>query len=181
MPQVVQISGGSTVVVKTGGVKTVEKGAGSTVVARDNRGSPIGVIDRRPTIETGSNIGRRGEKGEPGDGTFQATAGETIHGDRAVRIRDGLLYHPDPETPSHANEVIGIAMTSGLAGDQITVRTSGNVTQAFWTWTPGFVFVGPAGQLTQSPSPTGWLLEIGRARTATVVEIDIEVPVFRAP
>lgn len=106
-------------------------------------------------------------------------AGETIFGERAVRIENGLLYHPDPSDPTHATQVIGISTQSGSAGTDINVAIFGDVTEGSWTWASGFVYVSTGGVLTQSPSSSGWLLSIGRATSSTTIGVDVDTPFMR--
>lgn len=123
--------------------------------------------------------GPQGPVGPAGSGgTLTLPIGETIHGLRAVRAAGGLLFHPDIDTPAHADQVVGIAIASATSGT-CNVRTEGPVTEPSWSWSPGFVFVGTDGQLTQSPGATGWLLAVGRAINATTIDVDVDTPFMR--
>lgn len=153
---------------------------GITPVTVGSQASTTTVQDRRPTIAIGSNIGPRGPKGEPGDGTITLPAGATIHGLRAVRASAGQLYHPDIADPAHAEQVAGIALQSGNAGTELLVRTGGTMTDSGWTWSPGAVWCDNAGVLTQTPPATGWLLKIGTALDAATLLVDIDNPFFRS-
>ena len=125
-------------------------------------------------------VSERGTPGAPGaSGIVTAIAGETIHAQRAVRVADGVLYHPDTSNTAHAPSVIGIALQSVATGEACTVRTAGTVTEPSWSWSPGFVFCGDDGQLTQAPG-SGWLLVIGRAINPTTLDVDVDDPIIRS-
>jgi hypothetical protein len=124
--------------------------------------------------------GPQGVPGETPNETFTATAGETIHGERVVRLVNDVAYHPDIAENAHADQVIGIALNSALIGEPVVIRTKGIMTAGYWNWTPGYVFVGLGGQLTQTPAQDRWLLEIARVKSPTQIEVDVEVPVFRS-
>ncbi|HSX21508.1 MAG TPA: hypothetical protein VLE97_01885 [Gaiellaceae bacterium] len=143
--------------------------------------TPIKTLDRHTTVKAGAGMGPQGAPGETEGATFLATCGATIHGDRVVRIANDVIFEPDTSVHSDALEVVGIAMQAGSTGSQILVRTAGVVTEGSWTWSPGIVYCGNGGQLTQSPDPTGWLLPIGHAKNATTIEIDIGQPIMRSP
>lgn len=153
---------------------------GTTPVTVGSQASTTTVQDRRPTIAIGSNIGPRGPKGEPGDGTITLPAGATIHGLRAVRASSGQLYHPDIEEPDHAEQVVGIAMQSGNTGTSLQVRAAGRMTEPSWTWGAGAVYCGADGVLTQTPPAAGWILKVGTSLNATTLLVDIDNPFFRS-
>ena len=124
--------------------------------------------------------GPAGPPGETEGATFLAVAGETMHGRRIVRIVAGLLYHPSLSAPAHAGQCIGLVLQSGNAGDEYLVRTGGQHTEPSWNWSPGSVWCGEGGVMTQAPIPSGWVLKVGTAINATTVEIDIDDPILRS-
>lgn len=102
-----------------------------------------------------------------------------VHGHRAVMIADGAFRHPDLAQAAHADAVIGIAEQSGAAGDEIAARMRGLIRESSWSWSPGSIWCGADGVLTQAPPPTGWLLVVGRAVDATTIDVDIDTPFHR--
>lgn len=140
-------------------------------------------IDAKPVPVV--DISARGLTGPPGTsgnggGTFLATAGEEIHGDRVVRIANALIYHPSIANPAHAIQAIGIATQSGGPGASLVVRTAGQITDGTWSWSPGFIWCADDGVLTQSPPLTGWILKVANVISATTIEVDIDTPFFRS-
>lgn len=123
--------------------------------------------------------GPMGPPGETEGATFLAIAGETIFGHRAVRVANGIGYHPDLAAAAHAGEVCGVAVQSSSAGASFLVRTSGPIVEPSWAWGPGFVWCGDNGVLTQTPISTGWLLVVGRAIAPTILFVDTDTPVMR--
>ncbi len=143
------------------------------VVVKD----PVTVV-----IDTGGKQGIQGPEGPPGPAggsSVVLTAGETIFGLRAVRAAAGIIYRPDLSVIAHSDAVVGVALQSGGAGAQLSVQVSGELSESSWSWSPGAVYCGPDGVLTQTPPDSGWLLSIGRATSATTIIIDIDTAYIR--
>ncbi len=130
-------------------------------------------VDRGPPGPEGP----QGPPGPAGGSAIEMPSGETIFGLRAVRAVGGQIFHPDQTDNEHAEQVIGIALQSGTG--TLLVQISGTLTEGSWTWTPGLVYCGADGVLTQSPPATGWLLAVGRAIAADTLEIDIDTAFYR--
>lgn len=127
--------------------------------------------------------GRPGPQGADGSGTstdLTLSSGDVIQSLRVVRAVNGVALPVDTSQADHADDVSGIALQSATVnGTDISVRASGVLTESGWNWSPGVVYCGPDGTLTQSPAATGWLLQVGRVVNATTIDIDIELPIFR--
>jgi len=86
----------------------------------------------------------------------------------------GLAKYATPDTLANA-VVIGISTTSGNAGETITVKTSGQLTDGSWSWTKGTIYLGSNGVLTQTaPSNGSIVVHVAKAITATTIIIDID-------
>jgi uncharacterized protein YgbK (DUF1537 family) len=87
---------------------------------------------------------------------------------------NGEAVYASNDTLANA-QVIGIAANAASQGAGVTIKTSGIMTDASWLWTKGTVFLGTNGQLTQT-APTGGaiVVHVGRALTATTLQIDID-------
>jgi len=86
----------------------------------------------------------------------------------------GLAKYATPDTLANA-VVIGISTTSGIAGDTITVKTTGELSDASWSWTKGAIYLGANGALTQTaPSGGSIVVHVAKAITATKIIIDID-------
>ncbi len=86
----------------------------------------------------------------------------------------GLAKYATPDTLANS-VVIGISTTSATSGQNITIKTSGQITDASWNWTKGAIYLGANGALTQT-APTGGsiIVHVAKAITATTLIIDID-------
>ena len=86
----------------------------------------------------------------------------------------GLAKYATPDTLANA-VVIGISTTAANTGENITIKTSGQLTDASWAWTKGAIYLGSNGTLTQT-APTGGnvIVHVAKAITATTIIIDID-------
>lgn len=125
--------------------------------------------------------GIQGPAGQAGSVvTVDQPAGSAIQGHFMVRSDGVNLWPVDTSIDTHATEIVGIALgAASAAGQSVSAQTNGPVTDSNWSWAPGVVFCGADGRLTQSPSSTGWLMQVGRVSSPTTVDIDIEMPIYR--
>jgi hypothetical protein len=86
----------------------------------------------------------------------------------------GLAKYATPDSLANA-VVIGISTTAANTGENITIKTSGQITDALWNWTKGAIYLGANGSLTQT-APTGGsiIVHVAKAITATTLIIDID-------
>lgn len=124
-----------------------------------------------------------GPQGPPGTtdaAVINATSGAAISALRVVKFENDLLYRADSATPSDAGKVVGISVTAASgAAESIVVRTDGEMSDASWSWVPGPIYCGGNGALTQTPPVAGFVLEVARARSATKIIVDIQIPFLR--
>lgn len=142
----------------------------------------VSVTEEEHTVTLGAIQGPQGPPGPPGSGGPQTvfyTAGEDISGHRVVRVSGSTAYYADSGTPSHINTVVGISTGAAASGNTVTVQVSGELTEPSWTWSPGAVFLGVSGQLTQTPPATGLFLKLGKAMTPTTLLIDLQPAITR--
>ena len=102
-------------------------------------------------------------------------AGVNLSALRAVTTDGaGAAVYASNATASDA-VVVGITFTAASAGQNVVIKTSGIIEDAGWAWTKGPVYLGTNGTLTQT-APTGGaiVVPVGRALTATKLQIDIE-------
>lgn len=107
-------------------------------------------------------------------------AGDTVSALRVVFEDETGIAHLDPTDDDQVAALIGISITAGEEGAEIRVRTSGTIDDAGWSWTPGFVFAGADGTLTQTPPVAGWEIVIGYAPSATRLNLTFDEPVLLA-
>lgn len=126
--------------------------------------------------------GPRGPQGVPGPagGVTTVTVGATpLSGHSAVAADAvGLLIKADCTNPAHRGAVLGLLADAYSPGDQAVVQTAFTLEHAGWTWAPGPVFVGTAGQLTQTP-PVGAVFSqvVAHALSPTLVLVDVQPPI----
>ena len=103
------------------------------------------------------------------------TAGENLSALRAVTSNvSGQAVYASNNTLANA-QVIGITSNAASSGAGVTIKTSGILTDANWTWTKGTVYLGTNGTLTQSAPTSGAIVvHVGRALTTTTLQIDID-------
>ena len=106
------------------------------------------------------------------------TAGMSISALRCITTNaNGEAIYATPDTLANA-VVIGISTTSGSAGDTITVKTTGELSDASWSWTKGAIYLGANGTLTQTaPSGGSIVVHVAKAITATKILIDIDTTI----
>lgn len=138
-------------------------------------------IERTRTT-TVTAAGPQGPQGVSGSGTFELTAGAGgISALRVVVSENGVARYPSITTTADAGRIVGLSYTAASAGGAITVQPDGVVNEPLWTWTPGVVWVGTDGVLTQTPPASpAWLMEAGRALSATQLLLDFQKPIIRS-
>jgi len=132
--------------------------------------------DVRITIERPSvNLNFAGGGLVPISDDVSLTAGVSLSALRAVTSNsNGEAVYASNDTLANA-QVIGITSNAASAGAGVTIKTSGILTDASWSWTKGTVYLGTNGQLTQTtPSGGAYIVHIGRALTATTLQIDVD-------
>jgi hypothetical protein len=102
-------------------------------------------------------------------------AGESISALRCITTNgSGQAVYATPDTLANA-VVIGVSTTSGSSGETITVKTTGELSDASWSWTKGAIYLGANGVLTQTaPSGGSIVVHVAKAITATKILIDID-------
>ncbi|HEY3434246.1 MAG TPA: hypothetical protein VGK41_01200 [Solirubrobacterales bacterium] len=141
------------------------------------------VVDRdRPrTVGVGGKQGLPGPPGPvgpPGDAAITRPAAETISALRVVyEGADGVALL-DPTQEAHVLALLGLSITGGSAGDDITILRGSAHDDAGWNWNPGLVFAGPNGTLTQTPPTSGWEIVVGYAPSPTRLNLTFDEPIL---
>lgn len=124
--------------------------------------------------------GPRGPQGDPGPeggNAVQRLAGETLSALRIVFELDGEVFYLDRADAAHVDLLLGVTTSSAAVGEAINVRTSGSIDEPAWTFTPGPVWLGDDGALTQTPPADGFDVLIGAAVSATRINLNIQEPI----
>ncbi|SOE37544.1 hypothetical protein [Delftia acidovorans] len=165
----------------------VVAGRQTSVVVTRQGGQTVVVqkAEPRAVVVTRGVEGPRGKQGPPGPagGATTVKVGPSpISGHSVVACNtQGELISADATNPAHRGAVLGVVADAYSPGDDAVVQTGYVLEHAGWTWTPGPVLVGLAGQLAQAP-PAGALFAqvIGQALSSTRVLIDINPPITLA-
>lgn len=126
--------------------------------------------------------GRQGQPGPPGGETTVKVGPLPISGHTVVACNAlGELIAADATNPAHRGAVLGMVADAYSPGDDAVVQTGYVLEHSGWTWTPGPVLVGLAGQLAQALPPGALFAQvIGQALSATRILIDINPPITLA-
>jgi hypothetical protein len=161
----------------------VNPGSNSTGIATPAT-SPV-LIPAQPyegrLVATPVIVGPQGVPGERGaDSTIQETAVTSLGGHRVVRGSLGGLRLASAGSLSDAGSAIGITTGAAEAGQPATFQPSGIMTESSWAWTPGPIFLGSNGALTQSPPAAAFEQQVAIAISATRIVVQIEPPILLA-
>ena len=123
-------------------------------------------------------VGPQGPPGPPGpEGNAQLVpVAQPISGHSVVAVdASGQLVPADCTNAAHRGAVLGVVDRAYSLGESADVKTGFPLSHAGWAWAPGPVFLGLAGQLTQSLPPGALFSQvIGQAVSPTRVLIDVQ-------
>lgn len=109
-----------------------------------------------------------------------ATAGADLSALRVVCADgSGGVRYASP-TASDTRHVVGLTITAALTGSDVVVQYAGPVEDNSWSWTPGPVYLGASGALTQTTPTTGSWLKVAVARSATEIVVRVGEPIIRS-
>jgi hypothetical protein len=102
-----------------------------------------------------------------GQAAVSIIAAETISGHKVVAANgSGLAVLASPAS-ALALSVIGVATGAAQMGAPCTILTTGEMQEPTWAFTPGQVWLGANGSLTQTPPSSGFIVCIGVATGPT--------------
>ena len=112
--------------------------------------------------------------------TVVLQANGVIAGHKLVSSLGGFISYADSSSLEAINNIIGISTNAATNGEDVTIVTSGYISESGWNFTPSDpIFVGANGALTQSVDGSmKFILIVGFADTATSIFIDIKVPII---
>lgn len=118
-----------------------------------------------------------GIPGPAGGSAVQRLAGETLSALRAVYELNGEVFTLDYRDASHISLLLGITLTAGSSGQLLNIQRSGAIDDSGWSWSPGPVWLGVDGALTQISPVDGYDLLIGSATAATRITLNLQDPI----
>lgn len=118
--------------------------------------------------------GPRGQPGPAGGASFIRIAGEPISALRALyELPTGRVHPLSPDDVDHIDLLVGVSVTSGGIGSEITVQRSGVLDAAGLGLSPGRVWLGEQGRMAQTPPDGGFDVLLGYATAEQRLYIDI--------
>lgn len=138
----------------------------------------VEVIEVLTLAEQGPR-GPQGPPGPAGGATTVQVGAQPLSGHSAVAVdASGLLVKADCTVPAQRGAVVGLLANAYGPGDQAVVQTAFTLEHAGWTWAPGPVFVGTAGQLVQTlPFGAVFSQVVGHALAPNLILVDIQPPI----
>lgn len=122
--------------------------------------------------------GRQGAPGPDGGSTLQRFAGnQTISALHLVYELDGAVYPLSFTDGEHIALALGVSLTAADPFEVLNVQRSGAIDEPSWSWTPGFIWLGASGALTQVPPTSGFGLLVGAAVSATRLILNLQQPI----
>lgn len=128
--------------------------------------------------------GPRGPQGIPGP---PGPAGGTSHVRNSAAALSALLVvwedelgvvRPlDSTDEDHIDLLCGLTITGTSSVGPVTVQRTGAVDDTAWAWTPGRVYLGAGGSLTQTPPNNGFDVLVGVAVSPTRLILDFQDPI----
>ncbi|WP_103018103.1 hypothetical protein [Alicycliphilus denitrificans] len=171
----------TVVVTAPGGTAIVNAGGGSVVTSVPS----TVVVEHEATPETivvtRGIPGPRGQQGIPGPAGGAAFVRQTDAPLSALCVvwedAAGVVRPVDYDDMDHVYLISGLTLTATPSAGDVTVQRSGPVDDTAWTWTPGPVYLGAGGALTQAPPADGFDILIGYAVSPARLYLDIQDPI----
>ena len=127
------------------------------------------------------------EQGPPGPPGMPGPAGGTSHIRNSAATLSALLVvwedefgvvRPlDSADEDHIDLLCGLTITGTSSAGPVTVQRTGAVDDTAWAWTPGRVYLGAGGSLTQTPPNNGFDVLVGVAVSPTRLILDFQDPI----
>lgn len=156
-------------------VRAGDQFSGTTLVGGSSEKSvfvPAPQQDRQ-VLQAGV-VGRRGQQGYSEGTVFDRIAGEVVSALRAVYEVDGVVFYLDPDDNEHIDLMLGVTISAAQEGDSVRVQRIGVIDDNSWNWSPGRIWLGPHGSLTQTPPSGRFDMLIGSALSAKRIVLNIQ-------
>lgn len=90
---------------------------------------------------------------------------------------DGTVRPLDRSDGDHIDLLCGLTLTATGSAGMVNVQRSGTVDDSSWSWTPGRVYLGANGTLTQTPPVDGFSVLVGVAVSPTRLILNVQDPI----
>ena len=115
------------------------------------------------------DTGTKGDPGPAGSTAVDVEAGEIVNGHRGVYVDDGKVYKASASITAHCLKFLGITTGAATPPADASVQFTGTMEEASWTFSPGPVYLGEDGLLTQSLVSGNCVKQVGVAITPTII------------
>ncbi|UBB15412.1 capsid cement protein [Comamonas odontotermitis] len=157
----------------------IEDAAPSVVTLDEETDLLVLPVEDTQVVVAAGEQGPPGIPGPAGGQVLERTAGEQLSALRAVfEGAAGRVWLADATEAGEVFTLLGVTTTAAEANQQVLVQRLGSIDDAAWGWTPGVrVYLGAAGQLTQTSPATGFDVLIGVALSPTRLLLNIQDPI----
>lgn len=126
-----------------------------------------------------------GQRGQPGVGipgpaggsALQRIFGETLSALVVVYELNNYVFTLDYRDVENIDLMLGVTITAAAVGEPGNIQRSGVLDDSGWNWTPGAIWLGPHGTLTQISPIDGYDVLIGSANSATRITLNLQDPI----
>ncbi len=111
---------------------------------------------------------------------IQKITDQAIGGHRVVKATSSTnIDYANNTDLNDSTQILGLTLGAAGSGEKIIIRTWGEVTEPSWSWSPGWIWLGINGLLTQTPpqSPALFSMVIGQALSATTMRVLLLTPI----
>lgn len=137
-------------------------------------GAPVVALTRSEAV---IEVTTRGPRGDPGGGV-QRVASEAVGGHRVVRgLASGEVALASASDASHVATLLGVTTGAAAAGGTLSITLIGDIEEGSWNWSPGPVYLGESGVLTQTAPTTGHLVQVGVSDKPTRLSVRLQPPI----
>lgn len=142
-------------------------------------GGPVAAVavERVPIAAVVAEQGPAGPPGNDRVSVSRAPAAENLSGHRAIGGSGDGVRARSASDLSTLGQVVGVTLGSAVRGQEVQFQTSGEIVEPSWSWTPGRVWLGENGLLTQTLPTQGYLQQIGVSNGPTKLIVNIGMPI----
>lgn len=157
----------------------VDEMPGSVLLVGADTGVVVSEQEKQTVVVAPAEQGPPGPPGPAGAQDMQRIAGELLSALCAVyEAPNGQVNLASSGEADQVFAVLGITLTSAVAGQPVNVQRAGVVEDAGWAWTEGQrVFLAANGALTQTAPEHGYDVLIGVALSATRLLLSLSDPI----
>jgi hypothetical protein len=142
--------------------------AGSIAITTN---STAKVIPTAPSVSV--QLTTKGARGDAG-GITRRIANVALGGHRVVKgLASGNAAYASSDVSGDNALILGITEHAADADAEVSVRYQGDMEEGSWNWSPGPVFCGVNGVLTQTPPSTGFVCQVGVSDKPTRINVNI--------